>query len=184
MTVSSPSCPTTAPPRTMSRSPTTKWVRRSTRCSLRRARTPVSPTRRKIPRASLTCNRRHCSHCYGRGGLHRCQGGPQVLDLLRWTCRLSAGVPGLSRTPVKSLAEKLLHLDFETDLSLWSASPCAPPVLIATNARGFFGSVGIYALPCVGTLYDMTTSPRYIPTAMIQKVTMLCKRCFLIGEDK
>jgi hypothetical protein len=28
--------------------------------------------------------------------------------------------------------------------------------------------IGIFALPCEGTLYDMTTSPRYIPTAMIQ----------------
>ena len=58
----------------------------------------------------LTCPRRHCPYCYGRRGLHRRQGGPQVLDSLRWIRRPSVGVAELDRAPVKSLADSILHL--------------------------------------------------------------------------
>lgn len=109
-TVSSPSCPTTAPPRTMSSSLTVKLVTRSTSSSPRTARTPVSHSDVLDSGPLLTCFRRHCSHCYGRGGCHRRQGGSQGLDLLRWIRRLSAGIAELGRTPVKSLAEQVVHL--------------------------------------------------------------------------
>jgi translation elongation factor IF5A len=94
-TVSSPSCLTTAPPRTTSRSPTARLVTRSTSSSPTRARTPVSQLRFPQANAVLIDSRRHCSHRHGRGVRHRRQGGSQI-NYSRWIRRLSAG--GKSRS--------------------------------------------------------------------------------------
>lgn len=99
--------------------------------------------RRILFSVSLIHSRRHCPHCHGRGVCHRRQGGPQGLDSLRWIRRQSLGVAELGRTPVKSLADQPLHNCMQhgfVAFSATSAPPCAPPALIATNARGFFGS--------------------------------------------
>ena len=121
----------------------------------------ISESTRRIPGlALLTCIRRHCSHCHGRGGCHRRQGGSQGLDSLRWRRRLSAGIAELGRTPVKSLAKQvrlLSHATRDGYFSVTRAPPCAPPALIATNASGFFGSIGFLHCHLRETFYDMST---------------------------